>query len=123
MKSKFSDTSAGRAPKLISLLLSPPEPVSFKPSFKEFFNLSTPQKLDLEKQAFTEYAPAGKTVLLFITSTMIKSINQEIWLFTTWVENGTATVPIKPSLFLSAANSLKSKNKFTTLSTKPKDKS
>ena len=123
MKLIFSDTSAGRAHKLISPLLSLLEPASFKPSFKEFFNLSTPRKQDHEKQAFTEFAPAGKTVPLFITLTMIKSIYQEIWLFTTWEENGTATVLIKPSLSLSAANSLKSKNKFTTLSTKPKDKS
>ena len=123
MKSTSSDTSAGPVHKLTFQPSSPPERVLSKLSSKEFSNSSTHPKLDHEKPASMESVPAVKTAPPFITSTMIKSINQEIWPFTTWEGNGMATVLIKLSLSLSVANSPKNKNKFTTLFTKPKDKS
>jgi hypothetical protein len=123
MKSTSSGTSAGPAHKLTYRPSSLPELASFKLNSKEFSNLNTHPKPVREKQASTESVPVVKIAPPFITSTMIKSTNQEIWLFMTWEENGMATVLIKQSLSLSVANSLKNKNKSTTLSTKPKDKS
>lgn len=122
MKSKSWDMFVGPAPKLTFPQSSPQEPDWSRPSFKEYFNLSILQKLDHAKLVFTESAPVAKTALHFITSIMIRSTNREILLSTTWEENGMATALIKLSLSQSVENSQISKDKFTTLSTKPKGK-